>query len=185
MKTGLATHSPLGMELGSAVAEHLLTGHVPFASLAAAGSGALAGRVGSSNIANQLTKPAASALQKATANALQKSPALSTLGAQVGAPYGPAVKGAATYLGTKAINSVPDSAWPYLGAASQAVFGDGEPPQQKASGGRITMNHIARAEALIRRVETEKKKQVQQTKPLLNVSDNHIARALAVANQQI
>lgn len=60
-----------------------------------------------------------------------------------------------------------------------------EQRQPHASGGRTTVNHAARAAALVRAAETARRQQAKTTQPLLNQSDEAIARALSVANERI
>jgi hypothetical protein len=55
----------------------------------------------------------------------------------------------------------------------------------RASGGRAGFNPEARADELIRAVETAKKRENAKTKSLLNVPDEAIVRALAVAKEAI
>jgi hypothetical protein len=56
---------------------------------------------------------------------------------------------------------------------------------ERASGGRIGMDHGQRAEALIRAAEAARKQEGQATKPLLNLPDETITRALSIANRSI
>lgn len=56
---------------------------------------------------------------------------------------------------------------------------------ERASGGRAGINHSSEAQALIRKAEAAKKSLGETTKPLLNASDDHIAKALAVANESV
>jgi hypothetical protein len=58
-------------------------------------------------------------------------------------------------------------------------------PIHRATGGRASINHEAEAESMIRRAETIKKGLGKSTEPLLNASDDHIAKALSVANESI
>ena len=58
-------------------------------------------------------------------------------------------------------------------------------PLPRASGGRAGLSAKSKAEQLINMVDKIKKKQSEDTKPLLNLDDNTVAKALAVANQHI
>jgi hypothetical protein len=72
-------------------------------------------------------------------------------------------------------------------------LGQAELQQQHAAGGRIgrktggAVRKDAKAEAyrLIALSEKIKKKQAQQTEPLLNLDDTTVAKALAIANRGI
>jgi hypothetical protein len=55
----------------------------------------------------------------------------------------------------------------------------------RKSGGRVERNHEADADKLITLAERAKKFHQKATEPLLNLSDNTVAKALQVANQQI
>jgi hypothetical protein len=61
----------------------------------------------------------------------------------------------------------------------------GELPQARASGGRTVSSAKSKAEQLINMVDKVKKEESKETKPLLNLDDNTVAKALAVANQHI
>jgi hypothetical protein len=56
---------------------------------------------------------------------------------------------------------------------------------ERASGGRIGVDHGQRADALIRAAERARKQEEQVTKPLLNLPDEAITKALSVANRSI
>jgi hypothetical protein len=56
---------------------------------------------------------------------------------------------------------------------------------ERASGGRIGIDHGQRAEALIRAAENARKQESQSTKPLLNLPDETITQALSAANRSI
>lgn len=56
---------------------------------------------------------------------------------------------------------------------------------ERARGGRIGIDHGQRADALIRAAERARKQEEQVTKPLLNLPDEAITRALSVANRSI
>lgn len=55
----------------------------------------------------------------------------------------------------------------------------------RKSGGVVKMDHEMSADRLIRMAEKAKKKQAEKTKPILNVNDNVVAKALAIANSKI
>lgn len=54
-----------------------------------------------------------------------------------------------------------------------------------ASGGRASNSAASKAQVLISMVDRIKKEQSKETEPLLNLDDNTVAKALAVANQNI
>lgn len=56
---------------------------------------------------------------------------------------------------------------------------------ERAAGGRIQIDHAAEASKLVRRAELAKNQLGKTTEPLLNVPDDHIAKALSVANESI
>ena len=56
---------------------------------------------------------------------------------------------------------------------------------ERARGGRTGIDHGQRADALIRAAERARKQEEQVTKPLLNLPDETITRALSVANRSI
>jgi hypothetical protein len=58
-------------------------------------------------------------------------------------------------------------------------------PLPRASGGRATVNHAARAKSLISAAQRAKKAQSKATEPMLNVPDAAIAKALRIANKHI
>jgi len=61
----------------------------------------------------------------------------------------------------------------------------GELPQARASGGRTNSSAKLKADKLIAMADRIKKEQGNETKPLLNLDDTTVAKALAVANRGI
>lgn len=57
--------------------------------------------------------------------------------------------------------------------------------QQRASGGQVSINHEYEADKLIKAAEASKAKLSQTTEPLLNQPDEHIVKALGIANEAI
>jgi len=62
---------------------------------------------------------------------------------------------------------------------------DDSSPAPRASGGRTIDSVSLKAQALINMVDSIKKEQSKETEPLLNLDDNTVAKALAVANRHI
>jgi len=60
-----------------------------------------------------------------------------------------------------------------------------EQPVARASGGRVGKNHDMLVNRLMRLADKAKKSANSTTEPLLNVADEHIVKALKVANQAI
>jgi len=55
----------------------------------------------------------------------------------------------------------------------------------RASGGSVKMNHVAEADKLIAAADRAKKMHNKSTEPLLNLPDEHVTHALAIANERI
>ena len=59
------------------------------------------------------------------------------------------------------------------------------PRPTRASGGRITSHHRAKAQALINAADRAKKAHNGNTKPILDMPDETVAKALSLADQAI
>jgi hypothetical protein len=59
------------------------------------------------------------------------------------------------------------------------------PRPTRASGGRITSHHRAKAQALINAADRAKKAHNGTTKPILDMPDETVAKALSLADQAI
>ena len=72
--------------------------------------------------------------------------------------------------------------------ARQAAASNAEAPDERptrASGGRITSHHRAKAQALINAADRAKKAHNGNTKPILDMPDEAVAKALSLADQAI
>jgi len=77
---------------------------------------------------------------------------------------------------------IPDETKGYL----RKVFGAATGGRiERASGGSVKMNHIAEADKLIAAADRAKKMHNKSTEPLLNLPDEHVTHALAIANESI
>lgn len=172
------------------------------AALAAATTGA--GTIAARNVAEALPQATArakylannpsvqSALSKLSALSLPKTVAAATQAArQVGK-----VAGANALVSGENTFGAPLKRWGLLKAgeaANKYIPSVSEQTQQHADGGRITranggrteINHAEEAARLIKKAEIAKKMLGKTTEPLLNVPDDHIAKALAVANEGV
>jgi hypothetical protein len=81
-----------------------------------------------------------------------------------------------------------------LGAGRQAVIGNtsnNAQPQstggraERKAGGSVKFDHAARAASLVRAAAIAKGQHNKATEPLLNLPDEHITKALAIANRSI
>lgn len=169
----------------AAVGENALFGGLPLKTMSAAGIGSLAGTAGARNVARPLSQYNPSTGAQIARETVKSAAPL--VGAQIAAPgLGPAIKGATIYGGAKAINQLPPSVLAGAGLLAQRFL-----PQafggrtERASGGRASNSAAFKAQVLINMVDKIKKEQSKETEPLLNLDDNTVAKALAVANQNI
>lgn len=72
-----------------------------------------------------------------------------------------------------------------IGPASYAAIEHEEKRQERASGGRVGIDHAAKAAELVKMVDKVRKKLSSSTEPLLKAPDEAITKALAVANEAI
>jgi hypothetical protein len=56
---------------------------------------------------------------------------------------------------------------------------------ERREGGRVGIDHSARAASLVRAAEAAKKQESKTTEPLLQAPDEHIVKALSLANEAI
>jgi len=173
---GLGNKKGLLGELGAGAAESLILGGLPIKTLGTAGAASVLGNLSARNIAKPLSKYTPTTGQKIVGQALQKSAPL--IGAQAINPLGAgAVKAGGQYAIMKGLQQVP----PYLFSSGQASGGR----IGRKSGGRTTGAAKAKADQLIAMVDRIKKDEGKGTKPLLNVDDTTIAKALEIANRGI
>jgi len=164
------------IDTGLAMAEMALLGGLPIRALGAAAAGAGLGQYGARNISAPISKQTLTPAQQAFQQILQKSAPL--VGAQANPIGAGGVKAAAQYGLYKGMQQLPPSIWPTDQHASGGRIG-------RKSGGRATGAAKAKADQLIAMVDRIKKDEGEGTKPLLNVDDTTIAKALEIANRGI
>jgi hypothetical protein len=178
--------SPIAFpETAVALGETALFGGLPLRTMTAAGVGSLAGAYGARNIARPVSQYVPSTGARIAGETVKRTAPL--VGAQIAAPaLGPAVKGAGIYGGARAINQLPPSVLAGMGLAAQRFLPQASGGRtERASGGRTTHSAASKANVLINMVDKIRKEQGNETKPLLNLDDNTVAKALAVANRGI
>ena len=159
----------------AALTESALLGGLPLKTMGAAGMGSLAGAYGARNIARPLSQYAPTTGQKVIGKAIQKSAPL--IGAQTINPLGAgAVRAAVPYAVMKATEQLPTSLYDTGQHAAGGRIG-------RKTGGAVKKDAKAEAHRLIALSEKIRKKQAQQTEPLLNLDDTTVAKALEIANR--
>lgn len=91
--------------------------------------------------------------------------------------------GRAGDLADRMVKAPPSAITNYLSQVGQDQLE--EPRPERKSGGRVGVNHERIADQLVTAAERAKKGISEDTKPLLDLPDNHIAQALEVANRSI
>ncbi len=161
----------------AAITESALLGGLPLKTMGAAGMGSLAGAYGARNISRPISQYTPTTGQKIIGKAIQKSAPL--VGAQAINPLGAgAIKAAVPYGVMKATEQLPS--WLYDSGQHAAGGRIG-----RKTGGVVRKDAKAEAHRLIALSEKIRKKQAQQTEPLLNLDDTTVAKALEIANRGI
>ena len=161
----------------AAITESALLGGLPLKTMGAAGMGSLAGAYGARNISRPISQYTPTTGQKVIGKAIQKSAPL--VGAQAINPLGAgAIKAAVPYGVMKATEQLPS--WLYDSGQHAAGGRIG-----RKTGGVVRKDAKAEAHRLIALSEKIRKKQAQQTEPLLNLDDTTVAKALEIANRGI
>ena len=161
----------------AALTESALLGGLPLKTMGAAGMGSLAGAYGARNIARPLSQYTPTTGQKVIGKAIQRSAPL--VGAQAINPLGAgAVRAAVPYAVMKATEQLPTSLYDTGQHAAGGRIG-------RKTGGAVRKDAKAEAHRLIALSEKIRKKQAQQTEPLLNLDDTTVAKALEIANRGI
>ena len=159
----------------AAITEHALLGGLPLKTMGAVGMGSLAGAYGARNISRPISQYTPTTGQKVIGKAIQKSAPL--VGAQAINPLGAgAIKAAVPYGVMKATEQLPS--WLYDSGQHAAGGRIG-----RKTGGVVRKDAKAEAHRLIALSEKIRKKQAQQTEPLLNLDDTTVAKALEIANR--
>ena len=159
----------------AAITESALLGGLPLKTMGAAGMGSLAGAYGARNISRPISQYTPTTGQKVIGKAIQKSAPL--VGAQAINPLGAgAIKAAVPYGVMKATEQLPS--WLYDSGQHAAGGRIG-----RKTGGVVRKDAKAEAHRLIALSEKIRKKQAQQTEPLLNLDDTTVAKALEIANR--
>ena len=159
----------------AAITEHALLGGLPLKTMGAVGMGSLAGAYGARNISRPISQYTPTTGQKVIGKAIQKSAPL--VGAQAINPLGAgAIKAAVPYGVMKATEQLPS--WLYDSGQHAAGGRIG-----RKTGGVVKKDAKAEAHRLIALSEKIRKKQAQQTEPLLNLDDTTVAKALEIANR--
>jgi|GEM_PF-2219483 len=111
-------------------------------------------------------------------------------GALMAAAGSPRLAGLTSYgvgrvggLTDRMVNAPPAAITNYLSQVGQDQME--EPRAERKAGGRVGVNHERIADQLVTAAERAKKGISEDTKPLLDLPDNHIAQALEVANRSI
>jgi len=181
-----ANISPIAFpETAVALGETALFGGLPLRTMTAAGTGSLAGAYGARNIARPVSQYVPSTGARIAGETAKRAAPL--VGAQIAAPaLGPAVKGAGIYGGARAINQLPPSVLAGMGLAAQRFLPQASGGRiERATGGSVKKSAQVKAQRLIDMVDKIKKEQGNETKPLLNLDDTTVAKALAIANRGI
>ena len=196
------TPDPLVVGGAMAAAAEMAAQGIPLRTVPLAAAAAAYGRGAARNIAKPLPPSATQEMW----NALGTTPGQrAQWGAQIGQGIAPFTRGAQTLSRTAApivgaaalyspggqkylVEPTENLAGALAGRTVGNIFGRNESTGgriTRATGGRAGFDPEARADDLMRAVEIAKKQEKAKTKPLLNVPDEAIVRALAVAKEAI